>query len=87
VGIRKKHLGQGSGDHHVNHDICLICSCVQPKAARSDKGDVMAEMAKLLVSSIHSTVCEGMQGRVNFVPEPCPTFCGLQYGKQRGLSE
>ena len=27
---------------------------MQPKAARSDKGDVMAEMAKLLVSRMHS---------------------------------
>ena len=30
----------------------MICSCMQPKAARSEKGDVMAEMAKLLVSSV-----------------------------------
>ena len=27
-----------------------ISPCMQPKAARSEKGDVMAEMAKLLVS-------------------------------------
>ena len=31
-----------------------ISPCMQPKAARSDKGNVMAEMAKLLVSRMHS---------------------------------